>query len=98
MQEYKVARVHWTDACQMAGYHGADALTSLAGEPLPLMQSVGWLVYENAECVALAQTVSPYKAGDILQIPRAVIVELWIDGQTNGTDDAAHRDVCQQVP
>ena len=83
MQEYKVARVHWKDACQLAGYHGADALAALPAEPLPVMQSVGWLVYENDECIALAQTVSPFKAGDILQIPRVGIVEFWIDGKTD---------------
>ena len=81
MQEYKVARVHWKDACQLAGYHGADALAALPAEPLPVMQSVGWLVYENDEYLALAQTVSAFKAGDILKIPRAVIVELWVDGK-----------------
>lgn len=83
MTAYRIARVHWRDTCNIPGWHKAHELDALTKEPLPIMESVGWLIYEGEDFVTLAQSVSQYAAGDLLKIPRAMIVEMFVKDAAN---------------
>lgn len=62
----------WLDATHHPGYHNikdGDAF------PLQTMETAGWLVGETDTALLVAQTVSQYKAGDVLAIPKSTILE-----------------------
>lgn len=75
---YTVVRVHWIDAGQYPGWHSKDELDTLIATPLPVMETVGWLVHDCTAFVVVAQSVSEMRAGDLLRIPRAYIQDMWV--------------------
>lgn len=79
MSIYKPCRVHWRDTCHVEGWHSAAALEALYIELPPLMQSLGWLVYQDDNQVVLAQSVGEKAAADLLKIPRSLIVDMFIE-------------------
>lgn len=74
---FTVIRVHWVDASAYPGWHSKDELDTVIASPLPVMETVGWLVHDCPEFVVIAQTVNGTKAGDLLRIPRAYIEDMW---------------------
>jgi hypothetical protein len=74
MAEYTICRIRWMDANCLSGWHNADAI---AERGLLLVQSVGWLVQESDDCLTLAMSHSPHRAGDLLTIPKVSIVYRW---------------------
>lgn len=75
---YNVVRVHWIDASQYPGWHSKDELDVLIATPAPVMETVGWLVHDCPEFVVIAQSVSEFRAADLLRIPRAYIKDIWV--------------------
>lgn len=74
---YKVVRVHWLDASFRPGWYNSDAIDEVAADTVKI-ESVGWLVKDEPECIVLAMSVGEYRAGELLRIPRKYIVDMYV--------------------
>jgi hypothetical protein len=82
IDEYKVCRVHWIDASFRSGWHDTDSINNVAdNEADAMVESVGWLIKDEPDCIVLALSVTKYRAGDLLRIPRAYIKEMFVQDE-----------------
>ncbi len=68
----------WRDAVTYSGYfnlRGGDEFS------LEYMETIGWLVGETPRAILIAQTVSKFKTGDILVIPKNAIEKATVNGR-----------------
>lgn len=75
--EFKETRVHWTDAYSVHHWHHKRELEEWCVEPLPVMQTLGWLIYECDEYIVIGQSIGLVEAADLIKIPRGMIVEMF---------------------
>lgn len=73
----KLVRIEWWDACHHAGWVSPDEADRAAREDSCLNVSVGYLILEVADRVALAQSygIDADMVGDVLVIPTPCIVK-----------------------
>lgn len=74
---FKETRVHWTDAYSVHHWHHKRELEEWCVEPLPVMQTLGWLIYECDDYIVIGQSVGLVEAADLIKIPRGMIVEMF---------------------
>lgn len=86
---YKVVRVHWRDAANFSGWHSLDEISNLASEQSPLMQTLGWLIFQSDEFILVAQSVGNKSAADILKIPSTYIESMWIQDSDKSLEGKA---------
>jgi hypothetical protein len=75
----KLVRVYWTDAHNTSGgWHDRDELLEFVEDNNWRCSNVGWLAYEDDECVAIAARVTHSKDqfGLIERIPRKMIEKI----------------------
>ena len=71
-KEYKEVRVHWEDATHRSGWHSVDELQDIINEGF-MVETLGWLVHEDDDCIVVAQSVSRYRMAELSRIPKAYI-------------------------
>jgi hypothetical protein len=74
----KVVEVWWTDTTNVAGgWHDADELQDFAINQKWECHNIGWLVYEDKDCVVLAgrQTTDGKHTGMVERIPKKMITK-----------------------
>ncbi|MBK8987364.1 MAG: hypothetical protein IPM39_15025 [Chloroflexi bacterium] len=71
-----LVRVHWRDTRAHSAWHTADDIAAFVSEAY-IVESVGWLAAESETHLAVAQSCSPHRFGDVLVIPQTAIVERW---------------------
>ena len=74
MDEIKIVRIKWNDTTHYQGWHKPDELDNMS--PL-IIESVGWLIRENETAIFLAMSHGEYRIGDILIIPKKMVLERW---------------------
>ncbi len=77
---YKVVQVEWLDAEENGdiGWNDLKKQLAYAKKPCPCMKSVGFLVYEGEEHIAILSTIGPDEASTLEKIPRGFIKSLTI--------------------
>jgi len=70
--QWEMVSVYWIDAESDggSGWQDPEDMLDYARRPLPIMHTVGLLVYEDAEQVAITDTKGPEEMGSITKIPR----------------------------
>ena len=70
--QWEMVSVYWIDAESDggSGWQDPEDMIEYARRPLPVMHTVGLLVYEDAEQVAITDTKGPEEMGSITKIPR----------------------------
>ncbi|MBG79630.1 MAG: hypothetical protein MK089_00340 [Phycisphaerales bacterium] len=70
--QWEMVSVYWIDAESDggSGWQDPEDMIEYARRPLPIMHTVGLLVYEDAEQVAITDTKGPEEMGSITKIPR----------------------------
>lgn len=70
--QWEMVSVYWIDAESDggSGWQDPEDMTEYARRPLPIMHTVGLLVYEDAEQIAITDTKGPEEMGSITKIPR----------------------------
>jgi hypothetical protein len=70
--QWEMVSVFWIDAESDggSGWQDPEDMLEYARRPLPVMHTVGLLVYEDAEQVAITDTKGPEEMGSITKIPR----------------------------
>lgn len=73
--------VEWVDATNIAEWTDLSEIGEWAKSGAYICRNVGWLVYEDEECICLAGRISlaidPHQAGLIERIPKSIIVGQW---------------------
>lgn len=73
---YKIVRIRWLDAAHYSGWHNMEQLERMS-ESGSATYTIGYLVKENGSGVWIASSVSTYRVGDVLFIPRGMILDRW---------------------
>ncbi|MDG2423842.1 MAG: hypothetical protein P8M22_07675 [Phycisphaerales bacterium] len=70
--QWEMVSVFWIDAESDggSGWQDPEDMIEYARRPLPIMHTVGLLVYEDAEQIAVTDTKGPEEMGSITKIPR----------------------------
>lgn len=70
--------VTWVDAETIGGPEWLDKpdAQKQAKEPLPVMVTIGFLIYESEDQVALSSTIGPNEMAQINKIPKRMILNL----------------------
>jgi len=70
--QWEMVSVYWIDAESDggSGWQDPEDMLEYARRPLPIMHTVGLLVYEDAEQIAVTDTKGPEEMGSITKIPR----------------------------
>lgn len=76
--EFRECRVKWQDTAHIAGWHNDTELKDVIADGLLEMESLGWLVYQDERFILLAMSVCNRKAGDLLKIPRACMLDMHV--------------------
>lgn len=69
---WEMVSIYWIDAESDggSGWQDPEDMMDYARRPLPIMHSVGLLVYEDAEQIAITDTKGPEEMGSVTKIPR----------------------------
>jgi hypothetical protein len=83
-----IVQILWTDAVTSAeaGWTSKDEGDSIAREEIPIMSTVGYLIYEGAEWYSLTDSVGTNEYGQITKIPKSMVIrikELTDDKENN---------------
>ncbi len=70
--------VTWQDASCLEEWSSHDESTEYAREQLPHTKTVGFLVHDGRDHIAIAQTDDPEEQANIWKIPRGCIVKTEI--------------------
>jgi len=83
---YSILQIEWEDAITSAepGWTPFDDAIKEAGNPPPLMNTVGFCLYEDDAYIALTDSIGDNECGQLTKIPRAMIRKLEkLQGETN---------------
>ena len=77
-KKYPIVEVEWLDAEEggEVGWNNTKEMLKLAKKPLPLMQSLGYLVYDGVDHIALLSTVHPDCCSTVEKIPKGMILKI----------------------
>lgn len=71
----EITEVDWVDSNVHSGWNSREGYLRTVEKGLPKACSVGYLFYEDDAQIVLAQSLAdPDGAGDLIQIPKAVII------------------------
>lgn len=74
----KLVRVTWIDALTVggAGWLLKEEAKNSAKEPLPMMITVGFVLYHDEEQLAVTSTLGPGETAQVNKIPKRMIVKI----------------------
>ena len=74
-KEYKIVEVTWVDAEEKgeAGWNDLKQQLAYAKKPCPVMRSVGYVVYEGEDHIALLSSIGPAECSTIEKIPATFV-------------------------
>lgn len=76
MTALSLVRIHWRDASHRQGWHSLNEVADFASWDY-IIESVGWLAAETDSHLAVAQSRSLHRFGDVLVIPKTAVVDRW---------------------
>lgn len=78
MKQYPLVEVVWLDAEEKGeiGWNDTKELIRYAKKSCPTMRTVGYLVYEGDEHIALLSTIGPDECSTLEKIPRSFLKSL----------------------
>jgi hypothetical protein len=82
----RMAWVIWTDAITSAepGWTTKEDAMLLATAPLPIMNTIGYVLHDDADKIALTDSVGDDEFGQVTKIPKSMIVEYgYLRRETN---------------
>jgi hypothetical protein len=70
--EWEMVSILWVDAESDGGngWQDPEEMMEYARRPLPVIQTIGLLVYEDAEQIAVTDSKGPEEMGSVTKIPR----------------------------
>jgi len=73
--EYKLVEVVWVDAEEHGeiGWNSLKSMKAYAKKPCPVMRSIGYVLHQSKEHIALASTVGKTDCSSIEKIPAEFI-------------------------
>ena len=76
--EYTIVKVCWEDAITSAeaGWTAASEAMEVATAPLPKMVTVGFVLHDNENWIALTDSVGHDEFGQVTKIPKQLIVSI----------------------
>jgi len=72
----QIAMVTWQDCEMLTGWHNQAAMAEFCDSELSVFKSLGWLIRNDDTGVMLAMSWGTHKAGDLLRIPKAMIISI----------------------
>lgn len=83
-----IVQILWTDAVTSAeaGWTTREEGDSIAREKIPIMSTVGYLIYEGLEWYSLTDSIGDNEYGQITKIPKSMVIdikELTYDKENN---------------
>ncbi len=83
--KYVITMVVWQDCECLSGWHNQAAMDTFCDSELSVFKSLGWLVRNDDTGIVLAMSVGAYKAGELLRIPKAMILDVkTLTGDADG--------------
>jgi len=75
---YRLVEVRWLDAEDHGdpGWNELKAMKRYAKKPAPIMNSVGYVLYEGPDHISLASTVSDIQCSIVEKIPKGCILNI----------------------
>ena len=80
--------IKWTDAITSAepGWTTAEAAMEQAIAPLPVMHTIGYVLHDDEDKIALTDSVGDDEFGQVTKIPKSMIVEYGYLRRDDATD------------
>ena len=74
----RMAWVKWTDAITSAeaGWTSKEDAMAAATAPLPIMETIGFVLHEDESHIALTDSVGDDEFGQVTKIPNSMIIDL----------------------
>ena len=94
-KEYELAEVIWIDAEEHGdtGWNSLREQLAYAKKSCPSMRTVGYIVYEGPEHIALLSTIGDKECSTVEKIPRAFIKSINPLTRTSGARKAAKKPI-----
>ena len=74
--ELALVRIHWSDANHRHGWYTSSEVAAFVASDY-VIESVGWLAHETDSHLAIAQSRSDHRFGDVLVIQKTAVIERW---------------------
>ncbi len=73
-----IVQVLWTDAVTSneSGWTTKEEGESIAREEIPVMSTVGYVIFQGETWISLTDSVGDQEYGQITKIPKAMIIEM----------------------
>lgn len=77
-KDYRLAMVEWVDAEEYGsvGWNDIKEVLAYAKKPCPQMRSVGWVVHEDDDHIALLSTLGTKECSTLEKIPKAFLCKV----------------------
>jgi hypothetical protein len=74
----KIVQITWTDAVTSAeaGWTAKEEGDSIAREEIPIMKTVGYLIYVGTDWYSLTDSVGMNEYGQITKIPKSMVIDI----------------------
>ncbi|MBT4530547.1 MAG: hypothetical protein HOC27_05025 [Phycisphaerae bacterium] len=94
-KEYTLAEVIWIDAEEHGdtGWNNLKEQLAYAKKPCPSMRTVGYIIHEDDDHIALLSTIGPQECSTVEKIPRAFIKSIIPLTRTSGAQWAAKKPI-----
>ena len=78
IKKYKIVEVEWLDAEEggEVGWNNTKEMLKIAKKLLPLMHTIGYLVHDGEDHIALLSTFHPDCCSTVETIPRGMILKI----------------------
>jgi len=95
LKEYELAEVIWIDAEEHGdtGWNNLKEQLAYAKKPCPSMRTVGYIVHEDDDHIALLSTIGPVECSTVEKIPRAFIKSINPLTRTSGARKATKKPI-----
>ena len=79
-KDYKIVEVTWVDAEEKgeSGWNDLKEQLAYAKKPCPVMRSVGYVVFEGKDHIALLSSIGPAECSTIEKIPATFVQEIKV--------------------
>tara|TARA_R110000824_G_scaffold96585_1_gene231183 strand:+ start:4769 stop:5071 length:303 start_codon:yes stop_codon:yes gene_type:complete len=74
----EIVQIVWTDAVTSAeaGWTSREEGDSIAREEIPMMSTVGYLIYEGTDWYSLTDSIGSNEYGQITKIPKSMVISI----------------------
>ena len=78
--KYKLVEVIWVDAEEHGdtGWNDLKAMKRYAKTPCPVMHTVGYILHQGPDHIALASTIGPEECSSVEKIPTEFVKEIKV--------------------